>query len=239
LSETGLSSNETKVYLASLALGPATVKEIAEKARLKRATVYYTLEQLKQKTLMQEIYEGLKRKFQPHNPDLLETLYEQRKKHLHEALPELRALYNLRGGNSTVQYFEGTVAVRSAYEQVLQSLTSRDFYYVIANEDFWKKSDSKFFSEYRKRRAAVAVEAKIVLVDTPAAREVKRLQRNYNSNVKLLSPEVPISTNLIVIPKLLLMHQLIEPNTALVIENPSIVQMQKELFEIMWKSLPE
>jgi hypothetical protein len=85
----------------------------------------------------------------------------------------------------------------------------------------------------------VAVEAKIVLVDTPAAREVKRLQRNYNSNVKLLSPEVPISTNLIVIPKLLLMHQLIEPNTALVIENPSIVQMQKELFEIMWKSLPE
>lgn len=238
ISEIGLNANETKVYLASLALGSATVKQIAEKAGLKRATVYYTLDQLKQKALVQEIYEGLKRKFQPHSPDLLEALFEQRKTHLHKALPELRALYNLRGGSSTVQYFEGAMAVRSAYDNVLKSLSSKDFYYVVANEDVWKQTDEKFFSEFRKSRVELGVEAKMVLLDSLSAREVRRLQRNFSATVKLLSPKVVLSTNLIVTPKMLLMHQLVEPNVALVVENPSIVQMHKEMFEIMWNSLP-
>lgn len=237
LSEIGLTENEAKVYLAGLALGPATVKEIAETAHLKRATVYYTLEQLQQRSLMHEVYKGFKRQFEPHSPDYLEVLYEERKKKLQQALPELQALFNLRGGDSTIQYFEGKTAVRAAYEKVLKSISPHDFYLVMANEEFWKKTDEEFFSDYRKRRAETGTEAKLLLLDTPAAREVRRLQRNFSSSVRLLLPGVSLTTNLVVIPKLTLMHQLVEPNVALIVENPGIVSMHKEMFEIMWNSL--
>ena len=59
LKEFGLTSNESKTYLAALELGQTTVQELGKKAKIKRTTVYTTLEGLKQKG---ELKRGIKKK---------------------------------------------------------------------------------------------------------------------------------------------------------------------------------
>ena len=46
LKNLGLSEKAAQVYLASLELGEAPVQKLAERAGLKRTTVYYVLEEL-------------------------------------------------------------------------------------------------------------------------------------------------------------------------------------------------
>ena len=49
LQNVGLDEKTAKVYMAVLALGTSSVKTIAEKAELKRPTVYLHLDELMQK----------------------------------------------------------------------------------------------------------------------------------------------------------------------------------------------
>src|SRR5688572_4663392 len=46
LKHAGLSDKPSRVYLAALVLGGATVQQLAKAAGLKRTTIYYTLEEL-------------------------------------------------------------------------------------------------------------------------------------------------------------------------------------------------
>ena len=64
LKDMGLSDNEASVYLSSLSLGPSTIQRIANNAKVKRTTVYTTIDTLKQKGLMNiEVKNKKKQKF--------------------------------------------------------------------------------------------------------------------------------------------------------------------------------
>ena len=54
LQKIGLSSNEVKCYLASLALGPSTVREIATRAGVNRVNAYGAVKALTEKGLVRQ-----------------------------------------------------------------------------------------------------------------------------------------------------------------------------------------
>ncbi len=57
----GLTETEARVYLAGITLGPATVSSIAQKANVKRTTVYPAIRTLKKKGLMSVDIHGMKK----------------------------------------------------------------------------------------------------------------------------------------------------------------------------------
>ena len=59
----------------------------------------------------------------------------------------------------------------------------------------------------------------------------------YYTNTKILPKNTTLTTNLVIIPKKVFIHQLVPPVMGIVIENKSIIQMHREMFEIMWKSV--
>src|SRR3989338_6121463 len=104
LEELGLSENESKVYFASLSLGPATIIRIANTAEIKRTTVYSVVEALKQKGLINLEIKGFKKLYAAENPEKLETILEVKRNKLKAMLPEFAGLYNLKGGESFIKY---------------------------------------------------------------------------------------------------------------------------------------
>ncbi len=239
LQEFGLTEHEAFVYLASIQIGPSTVISIADAASIKRTTVYGVLESLQQKGLVRIEVKGFKQLFTAESPEKLETVLELRRAKLKSALPELSALYNLKGGESFIKYYEGLEAMRNAYDSLIEDLHPKDDYFVLANEDYWYALDADYFEGFRQRRKKVAMNCQLIFKDSELGRMHKRLQRNYNCTVKLLPAGVNISTNLIVIPKKVVIHQLVEPNITIIIENKSVVQMHQEMFRIIWNALPE
>ncbi len=239
--ELGLSEHEAKVYLATLNLGPSTILKIAKTAEVKRTTVYSVVESLKQKGLINFEVRGLKTLYAAADPQKLETVLEQKKEKLKSTLPDLSAMYNLKSGESYIKYYEGLNGIKSVYESLLTDIKPHQDYLVFSNADEWLLADKEFFLDFTKRRGELArgsdIKIRLLLQDTPAAQEYIKNQSNYFLQVKILPSSTKLTTNLVIIPKKVVIHQMTPPIMAMVIENKSIVQMHKEMFEIIWKSI--
>ena len=239
LIDLGLTENEARVYVAALSLGPATVLKIAQAASIKRTTVYFVVESLKLKGLMTIAVKGFKKLYVAENPEKLETILENRKTLLAKTMPEFASLYNLKGGESTIKYYEGLEGIKSVYEGLIRDVRPKEDYLIISHTEPWLNLDKEFFLNFTKRRAKLPIKIRLLLQDSPAAREHHKIEAGFNENIKLLPPGTSLNTNLVVIPKKVVIHQLEPPIMAIVIENKSMVRLHQQLFEIIWRSLPE
>jgi len=237
LTDLGLTDNEAKTYFASLSLGPTTILKIAQAAELKRTTVYSVVETLKQKGLIRMEIKGFKKLFVAENPEKLESIIESRKEKLQNTLPEFAALYNLKGGESFIKYYEGLESIKTIYEGLIKDIKPRQDYLVISDQKKWYDIDPNYFQNFTEKRAKLNIKIRLLLQDSKIAREHQKNQKNYNETVKILPTDTTLTTNLVITPQRTMIHQLTPPMIAIVIENKSIIKMNQEFFEIMWRSI--
>jgi HTH-type transcriptional regulator, sugar sensing transcriptional regulator len=233
----GLTDKEASVYLAALSLGPSKVQEIAQSAQVKRTTVYSILESLKAKGLIKVELKGWKQLYVAESPDKLESLIEQMRHQVKKNLPEFTALYNLHSSGAFISYYEGIEGVKNVYESLLRDIRPHEDYLIIGDTDLWLKQDPEFFLDFTKRRAKLNINIRILAQDSPVAREHKKMEKIFNEQIKIMPAEYKLTTNMVIIPHRVIINQITPPILAMVIENDSIVQMNKELFEMIWRSI--
>lgn len=237
LKNMGLSENESKVYLGAISLGQTTILKIAQTAQLKRTTVYAVTESLKQKGLIHIEEKGMKRVYVAEDPKKLEVLLENRKKELIELLPAFSSLYKLKESDSVIRLYEGFESIKTAYNMMIDDMNPHGEYLVLADQETWYNQDPKFFQEFMERRARLPIKIRMLLQDSPKAREHQKFAKNYNLDIKILPKGTNLNTDLVITPEHVMIQQLHQPLFALVIDNKSIIQMHKESFEIMWNAL--
>lgn len=239
LTNIGLTEKEARVYMAGMSLGPSRVQDIAKSANIKRTTVYSILESLKARGLYKTELSGWKTLYVAENPDKLESLVESMRHSVRENLPEFNALYNLHSSGAFISYYEGVEGVKNVYNNLLKEIKPHEDYLVMGDSAEWFTQDQEFFQDFLRRRAKLNINIRLLLQDTPIAREQKKMERQYNQQVKILPTEYKLSTNVVMIPRQLVLNQYKLPILAMVIENDSIIQTNRELFEIIWKSIPD
>lgn len=235
----GLTDKEARVYLSIMSLGPSVVQKIAKSAEVKRTTVYSILESLKLRGLIRAELKGWKTLYVAEGPDKLESLVEQMRYQVKKNLPEFEALYSLHSSGAFISYYEGLEAIKNVYGGLLRDIRPHEDYLVIGDTTQWLKQDSDFFMDFTKRRAKLNINIRILMQDSAVAREHKKIEKNLNEQIKIMPPEYKLTTNMVIIPHRVVINQLTPPLLAMVIENDNIVQMNRELFEIIWKSIPE
>lgn len=239
LKDIGLSEKEAVVYMASLSLNSGNVAEISQAAGIKRTTVYSILESLKQRGLIRTDMQGWKAVFVAEHPEKLELIVDQMRSEVRKNLPEFSSLYNLHSSGAFIRYYEGIESVKGVYLDLLKEISPHDDYLIIGDLHKWLEQDHDFFLEFMKRRAKLDINIRILDQESVIAREHKRIERNFNEKIKILPPNFKISTNMVIVPHKVVINQLTPPIMAMVIENESIVQMNRELFEMIWKSTPD
>lgn len=237
LNEIGLSENESLVYLAALSLGAASALQISREAGLKRTTVYSVIDALQGKGLISLQMRGFKRRFAAEDPARLKSVLETKQQQFFSLLPELSALFNLRGTDSLIKYYQGIAGMKSVYESLLSDVRPGEDYLVISNVAQTMSLDPDFFWDLFARRAKLPIRIRILAQEDDYGAQLKRNEQRLNQEVRFLPPDARLSTNLVVIPKKVVMHQVTPPVNVLVVENPAIVQMHRELFEMIWRSL--
>ena len=237
LTQFGLDEHEAKVYLAGLSLGPTTVLKIAQSTDVKRTTVYEIITALIHKGLMKKEIKGFKTLYISEHPEKLESTLETKRTLLARVLPELEGMYNLKGGESTLKYYEGLKAIKNVYDELLADLRPHDFYYAISNIAEWQGLDEEFFiKKHVEKRADMRINTKLLFTDSLIAQKRIATQKNFNEEVRLLPATSTMHVDLVVTPYKLVMFQLNQPLVAIVIENCSIIEMHQSLFELMWQS---
>lgn len=119
----GLSDSESKVYFASLSLGPAAVQDIAKKAKLSRTATYAAVEALQNRGLMSSYDRGKKRVFAAEEPEravshFKEKVHDMQEKidTLNSILPEIKLMSG--GERPAVRFYEGKEALYALFTDV-------------------------------------------------------------------------------------------------------------------------
>lgn len=120
LIQSGLTRNESKVYLALLQLGSSTAIEITKRSKVHRVNVYDVLERLREKGLISSVMQAQKKIYEAANPQQLLHLLKQKEQLLSEILPQLEQDFKFKKEKQQVSYFLGTEGLMRAYFMMLE-----------------------------------------------------------------------------------------------------------------------
>lgn len=235
LNEIGLNENEAIIYAALLSSGPTTILLLAKASGIKRSTIYNVIDSLIHKGLAYQEVHGSKKLIAAQSPTHLSDVLEKKKQTLETILPRLCALHTTtRPSESLIKQFAGIQGVRTVYSYLLNDLKEGEDYLVISNQEKWYSLDPVFFEKFIQKRAKLPLNIRLLLQDNQHAQTFKQKQNDYNETIKILPKHVDININMVITKNKTIIVQLNNPIFALVIENQSLVEMNRVMFELIW-----
>lgn len=120
LANLGLSKAESKVYLAALELGKSLPKHLAEKAGIKRPTLYEALPRLFEHGLLTETVVGKRRYLVPEDPQNFVDTKQQDLDRVGTLVPQLRALLATSLEKPKIIFYEGIEGLKKTFQDMLR-----------------------------------------------------------------------------------------------------------------------
>ncbi len=172
LTQIGLNNTEIKVYFALLKLDKSTVGPIIKAAQIPDSKIYYILDTLKEKGLVNYIIKNNFRYYQANDPKNLLYIIDKKENDLNNLklelktriIPEIEAKRKENQDKQEAFVYESIQGIKSAFIYMLDSLDKGDTYYVISHEDDYlqDKNVINFFSQHHKRRIERGIKFKIL-----------------------------------------------------------------------------
>jgi HTH-type transcriptional regulator, sugar sensing transcriptional regulator len=238
LTNFGLDVQEAAVYLAGCELGPVGAQKLAIKAEIKRGTCYDVLARLEEQGLFSTEHRGAKRLFRASPPESLANILDSRKEALSSLLPTLGSLYQNATDVESVRIIHGLPGTKQIYQEILASVRPGDQYMVISAGQPWHSLDPEYFQKFTEQRGEksrrLGFNIRILQEDDAHARRQKERERAYNIQVKMFKKQMDLGINMVIVPKMLFIHQVKNPVKGFLLINPQIIRMHQQLFEILW-----
>jgi len=235
----GFSNKESLIYEALLQLGEGTVIEIAERAGLKRTTVYNLLPSMIRSGLVETALKKRKRYFFVDDVRKLKTNLVEKEKKLNILLPELQALHNILPQKPKITYFEGEGGLKELYRDTLKCSEAGELIRAYTGmEGFYDVFPKDFAEEYIEERVRRKIPIKVIAPDNLAARDwvksapqnlreiklIKNLFLNFKADMEIYADKVALITY-------------VPDFVGVIIESREINELQKSAFDLMWRSL--
>ncbi len=230
----GIKEKSAQVYTVLLALGTSGVKDIAQKADLKRPMVYVYLEELVRDGFAQKIPIGKKEYYQAVSPRFLEMKLEQNLVALKKEMPELESLHEQGRGKPKITIFEGEKGANQVYEEIKKT----------KELIFWSDlfAVEKLFPDMFRKINQATIDNKIytreIISDTADARASSRrwaVTAGELYHARLASG--PIFNDSVIYDNVVAFFRLEQHNLFVVrIEDPTIAVTMKTLFEMAWQT---
>jgi len=121
LEKLGLNSRESRVYLALLQLGEATMQDISAQSGVKRTTVYGIIKSLKEKGLLKIVIGQKKILYCAHDPKKFEESLKEKQSVLEKIMPQLLTLTASSSKKTFVSFFKDEQGINDIYRDILFS----------------------------------------------------------------------------------------------------------------------
>lgn len=231
----GLMLDESKVYLAALELGEATMQELATKSGVPRTSIYNFMKGMVKKRLMATGKRKRRTIYSAIHPNILIELEKGRMAELQRLLPELLAVHNSSKSKPRVSFYEDVEGIKEILFDMLKEGKE-----VNAWSDFDAMAASfgdYYFDVFPAERAKKGILSRNIVLDTPKAREFAKKDNRYLRDTKLikskdLKTEINIYGN-----KVALNSYGSNPPFALLIEDANIAQTLRTIWEQQWNNL--
>ncbi len=228
----GLTEDEARTYLALLKFGGANAIALSKEVGLKRTTIYPILKSLHEKGFASTYFHNSKRLYRAEKPDKVAGQFEKRLASFSAIIPELKTIEKQTVSMIGLRFIETKQELERFYAGILIEYKNKS-YSIIGSAKAWEGIDREFFQKFRRDRADAKIKTRILLSadsveaspdDEKLLREVRVLPKKhtFKSTMDIFDDKI-----LIVSPD--------QTALAVVIEIPSMVDIFKEMFEMLWE----
>lgn len=234
----GLTSYETKVYLALVELGESTTGEILKKAGIHSGKIYQILESLKKKGFVSEAIRNGVRKYFPTKPDEILEFFDKKRSKVNEQelafkkiLPELNKKIQSAKQDLHIEILTGWEGMKKAFSKERERYGKTECVRINGIIDYNKhpKKIVNYF-EYNIFPAREKSRVKVKkIVDVSAKDNVHERQ----AQIRSLRYDSIITFN--TIADLVIVSVWSKEPLFFVIESDEVAQGFRENFELLWK----
>lgn len=238
----GLEPRETRIYLALLESGPASIRDIADRSGINRGTTHELLKRMQQKGIVSYFPKGKRRHFSAEPPSRLKEMANQHQNQVIEAMDLLEEkvipqLSHLRPvtGNADVHYYEGDDGIELVLKDILSTVSDQEEkIYSVYSAKAIRKYLYRPFPNFTRQRVKLGIRVRVIAIgeggsDAPLA-DRKWIDEKSNSNA---------GSYLAIYPPKVAIISLSDGDlpTAVVIDSQTIANTHMTIFNTLWQTL--
>lgn len=240
----GLSQYASRIYMASVQLGPSTISQIASYAGIPRTAAYSPIRELAGAGLLSSVLVNKSTRYLALPPKRLADILRSRARELSEVVSETYAgdAINDKNAGFAVQYFSGRDGMKTAAALILQESERGEwlsFEDAVTLNDFVGRAFEKDFIRTRTRKG---LNLKMILAlrePSPRVRLLVRQDTEHLRETRLLDGKVlPFPALVIITKTTVLLATAGRKSFAVLVRNADIVQTLTSLHRTIWNGLP-
>jgi sugar-specific transcriptional regulator TrmB len=233
----GFAEKEASVYIALLQLGQATAYHVAKQSGLKQPTAYVILDTLITKGAARKILSANKTQYVATDPVEIFVEARSRVTQAEAALPSLRALAQNKEKVVQTSYYEGLDGIKEMYKNLLNEVAGKSYDGFFARDtdtpkalaEYWRELNQEMIKRKIKLRG-ITTKDKTTQEYFDSAKVPKEL-----FELRALFPDIYSSNISIEIYgdfTQITSHRYVQ---GILIKNPDIANVMRQIFEIAWK----
>lgn len=234
LEQYGLKEMHATIYLACLELGSASIQKVSQKSGVARSTCEAVLQSLHEKGFVTTFKKKNIKYFSPEDPKKLISLAKEKVSLLENALPQFGALYYKGDTFPVSRLYEGEDGIRLVLQEILDE--AKELLSFGSIDDIYE-SVGDYFPSFTKERIKRSIPLKVILRDTPLARERQRLGEQQLREVRLMPENNHLSSVTFIWNNKIAMCSFKDKIIALVIQSEELASIQKTMFNLIWDNL--
>lgn len=231
----GLTDKETRVYLACLELGSATIQELAGKSGVKRTSIYNFLEGMKKKGLISEVKQDTRLLLIPESPEALLERAKKQVSSIETIMPELASIFNRPGSKPKIKFYPGTEGIKKAYDDIL--ITAEP---IVAFSDYEKmlsSMDEEYMWVWARERAKRGIKFACIAQRGPKADQIVATAKEQLREIKVID-KINFETEINIYGNKVALMSFRQPCVAVIIEDVAIAQTLRSVWQLLWNNLP-
>jgi sugar-specific transcriptional regulator TrmB len=250
LKRMGLSDKESIIYSTLITLNGAYPSTLAERTKLNRSTVYKILLDLSIKGLVNEIKKANKLYYQVEKPDHLLrytksqiTIANDNFEIAQKLIPELEGIYSSFSDKPKITYYEGQDGILSIYTDQISINKKYEMLAIAYGPELEYVLPPRFFEHFRKTKERIGITTRGIVTESPLNKTFnERLYGGYKEevipNIRYIpGVEFPFKGEMTIYGtnKVSIVNFNKEHRTGIIIEDETIYNMMRTIFELAWK----
>jgi predicted transcriptional regulator len=235
LSELGLSRTEIAIFVVLTQYGPLTVLKISGHADIPRTNIYNHLKSLITKGLVSLIIDNYTKKYQAVEPDQIEEMFlKSRESMIRKTVLALKSIQHTQAESNEISVYRGIDSLKKVYTGLLNSSDKSSYLVKGGNWQKWIEMDREFFGRFEIQRGIAFDSIRCLLNPSPKTRGFVPTVNSNNMRVKVLPVQHGITTNMILVDGVLVVHRIEAPFECIVIKNHFLYTQELQEFELIW-----
>jgi sugar-specific transcriptional regulator TrmB len=233
----GLSEKAATLYLACLRLGEATVLDLARHAKVKRTTIYYVLEELRENGALIETKRNKKVYYVAVEPRALLKRTRDRLSEFEDSLDELERTKHAVYRKPRLYFLYGPQGFKRIWDMIFASET-KEFRIITAGESFLDFVKEKYIlDEIITTKKKLGIFSRQLISDSPYARKIVAKDVRENRVSKILPPQYKLPFTEVICDEFVAFISPRWDNTLFIVENEQFAMTRKSMFEMMWQKM--